>query len=49
MELKLFDRPSASDHCGNDEADGFMFELTLEQLAFVGGGALHDDESPKRG
>jgi hypothetical protein len=45
MELKLFDRASTSEHCGDDDADGFMLELTLEQLAFIGGGRA--DESPK--
>jgi hypothetical protein len=45
VELKLFVRPGAPEQCGKDGEDGFMFELTLEQPAFVGGGI--GDESPK--
>jgi hypothetical protein len=45
MELKHFDRSGTPEQCGKDSEGEFVFELTLEQLAFVSGGLA--DESPK--
>ena len=48
MEPKL-DRSSGSPApCQMAADDEFTLELTLEQLSHVAGGAIPDDESPKR-
>ena len=47
MELKLFNVLGACAHRSEDEEGDFVLELTLEELACVGGGLRHDDESPK--
>jgi len=48
MEPKL-DRSSGSPApCRTAGDDEFTLELTLEQLTFVAGGAIPDDESPKK-
>jgi len=46
MELKLLDLLRRSDRSRDDEGD-FVLELTVDELARVGGGLRHDDESPK--
>jgi hypothetical protein len=46
MELAFFDLVGADQRSKEDEGD-FVLELTLDELACVGGGARHDDESPK--
>ena len=47
MELKLFGLVRTPDQPGSDDEGDFVLELTVEQLASVGGGLSHDDESPK--
>jgi len=46
MELKLLDLIRRSEKSQDDEGD-FVLELTIDELARVGGGMSHDDESPK--
>ena len=47
MELTFFDFVGASDQPSKEDEGDFVLELTVDELARVGGGVRHDDESPK--
>ena len=47
MELTFFDFVGASDRRSKEDEGDFVLELTVDELARVGGGVRHDDESPK--